>query len=94
MTEFLQDNPGAKSVTVDQIAEHLYLPDVPAVDLVIRTSGERRLSNFMLWRAAYSELYFVDQHWPAFNEQDLQDALDDFSGRNRRFGGDHKPTKN
>lgn len=73
-------------ITPNLIAKHLYLPDVPPVDLVIRTSGEQRLSNFMLWRAAYSELLFVDKHWPAFTEEDLDSALTEYTSRIRRFG--------
>ncbi len=89
----LSENPGITSVTPDQIEQHLYKPEIPAVDLVIRTSGEQRISNFMLWRAAYSELYFVQKHWPAFTTEDLQVALDEFASRDRRFGGDHKTKK-
>lgn len=68
------------------IEESLYVPEVPAVDLIIRTSGEHRTSGFMLYRAAYSELYFTNKHWPEFNKQDLDDALDNFAKRQRRFG--------
>ena len=55
-------------------------------DLVVRTSGERRLSNFLLWQAAYAELVFVEKHWPAFAERDLDAALDEYRRRGRRFG--------
>ena len=68
------------------IAKYLYHPMVPPLDLVIRTSGEQRLSNFMLWRAAYSELYFVDKHWPDFTPADLDEALEVYTARGRRFG--------
>ena len=77
---------GNKTVTANQIEDNLYAPDVPAVDFIIRTSGEQRISNFMLWRAAYSELKFVDKHWPDFSEADLDEALADYAGRKRRFG--------
>lgn len=73
-------------ITADLIAEHLYAPDVPPVDLVIRTSGEQRLSNFMTWEAAYSELLFNDKNWPEFSEADLDDALKHYEQRQRRFG--------
>lgn len=73
-------------VTPDLVAEHLYGPDIPPVDLVIRTSGERRLSGFMLWRAAYAEFYFIQKNWPDFGEADLDEALADFADRQRRFG--------
>ena len=68
------------------ITQHLYHADVPDVDFMIRTSGEQRLSNFMLWRISYSELLFVDKHWPAFTVEDLQAALDEYDSRQRRFG--------
>lgn len=64
----------------------LYAPDMSEPDLVVRTSGERRLSNFLLWQTAYSELYFCDTLWPDFAEADLVAALDDFAARRRRFG--------
>jgi undecaprenyl pyrophosphate synthase len=69
------------------IADNLYAPDVPDVDLLIRTSGERRLSNFLLWQAAYAELYFTDLLWPDFDRHALFDALRDYAARSRRFGG-------
>lgn len=60
--------------------------EIPPMDLIIRTSGEQRLSGFMLWRAAYSELFFVDKHWPAFTPKDLDLALKEYASRHRRFG--------
>lgn len=69
------------------IAENLYAPDAPDVDLLIRTSGERRLSNFLLWQCAYAELYFTDLLWPDFDRTALAHALDDYRARNRRYGG-------
>lgn len=77
----------AENITEETVAEHLYHPEIPPVDLVVRTSGEHRTSNFMLWRAAYSELYFVDKMWPDFSEQDFDEALADYAKRARRFGG-------
>ena len=73
-------------VTEESLAQNLYCPDVPDVDLMIRTSGEQRLSNFMLWRMAYSEMYFTDKYWPDFNNDDLDDAVEDYNKRQRRFG--------
>jgi undecaprenyl diphosphate synthase len=67
----------------------LYAPDVPDPDLVIRTSGEKRTSNFLLWQSAYSEYHFTETLWPDFGEDDFDAALDDFAGRDRRHGG-HK----
>jgi undecaprenyl diphosphate synthase len=69
------------------IAGELQTHDLPELDLLIRTSGEVRLSNFLLWQAAYAELLFVDALWPDFDEQAFADALDRFAARQRRFGG-------
>jgi len=73
---------------VDQstIIEHLYTRNLPAVDLLIRTSGEERISNFLLWHIAYAELYFTKTLWPDFKKEDLQKALVDYTKRERRFG--------
>ena len=68
------------------INEHLYTRKLPDVDLLIRTSGERRISNFLLWQIAYAELYFTDVFWPDFREQNLIDALLSYQQRERRFG--------
>lgn len=72
--------------TAEDVSNHLYAPDIPPLDLIIRTSGEQRLSNFMLWRAAYAELLFIQKHWPDFNESDLDAALAEYASRQRRFG--------
>lgn len=77
---------GADEITSDVIADNLYSPEVPDVDLLIRTSGEVRTSGFMLYRAAYAELRFVDTLWPQFTVNDFNDALDDFTKRERRYG--------
>ncbi len=69
------------------IAQNLYVADVPDVDLLIRTSGEMRLSNFLLWQSAYAELYFTDTLWPDFDRHALFEALKDYAARERRFGG-------
>ena len=74
-------------VTEADLRAHFYLPDVPDPDLIIRTSGELRLSNFWLWESAYSEYYFTDIHWPDFDEAELKKALADYAGRERRYGG-------
>ena len=66
---------------------HLYTSELPKLDLLIRTSGEERISNFLLWQLAYSEILFVQKHWPAFNKKELLKALANFQSRNRRFGG-------
>ncbi|MCB2051750.1 MAG: di-trans,poly-cis-decaprenylcistransferase [Novosphingobium sp.] len=74
-------------VTVETIAAGLETADLPPLDLLIRTSGEVRLSNFLLWQASYAELYFTDVLWPDFTVDHLKQALAEFSGRERRFGG-------
>lgn len=68
------------------INEHLYTQNLPDVDLLIRTSGEQRISNFLLWQIAYAELYFTDILWPDFKKQDLYDAIIEYQKRERRFG--------
>lgn len=77
---------GVKQVDHDTFKQYLYVPEMPDIDLVIRTSGERRISNFMLWHMAYAELWFTDKHWPDFDEDDLKNAVNDFNSRERRFG--------
>ncbi len=74
-------------ITEADLRKHFYLPDVPDPDLIVRTSGELRLSNFWLWESAYSEYYFTDVHWPDFGEESLDSALADYAGRERRYGG-------
>ena len=69
------------------IEANLYVPEAPDVDLLIRTSGERRLSNFLLWQSAYAELYFTETLWPDFDRHSLLEALRDYAARSRRFGG-------
>ncbi|MCG5644408.1 MAG: isoprenyl transferase [Flavobacteriaceae bacterium] len=68
------------------INSHLYTHDLPEVDLLIRTSGEQRISNFLLWQIAYAELYFIDDYWPDFSKQHLEQALLNYQNRERRFG--------
>ena len=68
------------------INDHLYTSGLPYVDLLIRTSGEKRISNFLLWQIAYAELYFTDVYWPDFTEEDLEKAIVEYQNRERRFG--------
>ena len=77
---------GIEKVDRETIANHLYSAGQPQVDFLIRTSGEQRLSNFMLWQVAYAEFYFPKCHWPAFNKKSLYKALLEYQGRDRRFG--------
>ncbi|MEU6483201.1 isoprenyl transferase [Streptomyces sp. NPDC046887] len=76
----------AEVVDIDLISEHLYTRGQPDPDLVIRTSGEQRLSGFMLWQSAHSEYYFCEVHWPAFRKVDFLRALRDYAARHRRYG--------
>jgi undecaprenyl diphosphate synthase len=77
----------AGKVTEKRVRDHLYAPDMPEPDVVVRTSGEYRISNFMLWELAYSELVFTDVLWPDFRREHLFDAVREYQGRDRRFGG-------
>jgi undecaprenyl diphosphate synthase len=81
-------NAGILANNIDEsiFARYLYLPDIPDPDLVIRTGGESRLSNFLLWQAAYSELYFTPVLWPDFSYKDIEEALSEYKHRQRRFG--------
>ncbi len=76
-----------EDITEEDITERLYTKGQPAPDLLIRTSGELRLSNFMLWQLAYSEMYFSDKLWPDFSTKDLEEAIIEFQRRDRRYGG-------
>ena len=76
-----------ETVNEETVAQHLYLPDVPDPELMIRTSGELRLSNFLLWQLSYAELYVTDVYWPDFREQEFFKALEAFNQRGRRYGG-------
>jgi undecaprenyl diphosphate synthase len=84
----------AESVDEETLQAHLFTRDLPDPDLIVRTSGEHRISNFLLWQSAYSELYFTPTLWPDFGPDDLFDAVREFGRRERRFGGvpNHEPT--
>ncbi len=77
---------GETNITKEKISGALYTANIPDPDFIIRTSGEQRLSNFMLWQCSYSELYFPKVHWPAFGKKELEKALIEYSRRDRRFG--------
>ncbi len=76
-----------EELTEEDFSRYLYVPDLPDPDLLIRTSGECRISNFWLWQSAYSELYFTDVLWPDFTDQDFEKALESYGKRERRYGG-------
>ena len=73
-------------VTIEKLEANLYHPEIPALDMVIRTSGEERISGFMLWRMAYAEMLFLDKKWPDMAKEDVPKILEEFVGRQRRFG--------
>lgn len=77
---------GVEKISEESFRDYLYLPDVPDPDLLIRTSGEYRMSNFLLWQGAYSEYYFTDKYWPDMRKEDLEEAIKSFSRRDRRYG--------
>jgi undecaprenyl diphosphate synthase len=85
--ELVASGTPADKITEKRVRDHLYAPDMPDPDLVVRTSGEFRLSNFMLWELAYSELVFTDVLWPDFRREHLFDAIREYQSRERRFGG-------
>ena len=84
--QLVTDGVGAADVDEQAIAERLYAPELADLDLLVRTSGELRLSNFMLWEVAYAELVFADTLWPDFGEEELRAAVETYAARQRRFG--------
>jgi len=86
MKQIVASGVSPDEITAELIGQHLYAPDMPPVDLIIRTSGEQRLSNFMLWEGAYSELMFTQTNWPDFSKEELQTMLTEYANRHRRFG--------
>lgn len=84
-SESFSGNP--EDITMDSLAAHLDMPDIPDPDLIIRTAGEMRLSNFLLWQSAYAELYVSEKLWPDWTEDDLDLALEAYGNRTRKFGG-------
>ena len=83
----IEEGVAPEDVSEQTFAQRLYAPELPDPDLVIRTSGEQRISNFLLWQSAYSEFVFMDTLWPDFDAGQLQAAIDEFARRQRRFGG-------
>ena len=85
-TKVMQEKIKPNDITEQSFSDLLYTKDIPDPDLLIRTSGECRLSNFLLWQSAYTEIFMTDTYWPAFREDQLMDAIFDFQSRERRFG--------
>ena len=81
----------AEAINEETFSQLLYTHGQPDVDLLIRTSGEQRISNFLLWQLSYAELYFTSKYWPEFTADELHAALKDFAGRQRRYGGINAP---
>ena len=79
-------NKEIKIINEEILKNHLYCPDLPDPDIIIRTGGEYRLSNFLLWQSAYAEIYICQKNWPDFDENDLEKALEEYENRNRTFG--------
>ncbi len=87
MKAMVDDGVASEDITEKRLRSYFYDPEMPDPDLMVRTSGEFRISNFLLWEIAYSELIFVDTLWPDFRREHLRDAIIEFQGRERRFGG-------
>jgi undecaprenyl diphosphate synthase len=85
-TEVKEGRLAVEAIDTGLFSKYLYTEEMPPVDLLIRTSGEQRLSNFLLYQLAYAELYFTDVYWPAFNKEQLNNAIEAYYGRDRRFG--------
>lgn len=75
-----------QQITRQSLTEQMYHPEVPPIDIIVRTSGEKRLSNFMLWRSAYSELIFIEKYWPDMTAEDVTAIIEEYNRRRRRFG--------
>ncbi len=85
--KIIQSGVDPDNISPQLIEQNLYAPEIPPIDIVVRSSGEQRLSNFMLWRAAYSELMFIEKFWPDMTKGDVAGILEEYSRRSRRFGG-------
>jgi undecaprenyl diphosphate synthase len=83
----IKQKKSPKAITEDLISKNIYTAGQPDPDIVVRTSGEHRLSGFLTWQSVYSELFFIKPHWPGFKEKDLDKVIDEYNNRNRRFGG-------
>lgn len=85
--KIVQNQIQSDQITPELISSYLYTPEVPPLDAIVRTSGEMRLSNFMLWRSAYSELFFIKKPWPEMTKKDVAFIINEYAKRKRRFGG-------
>jgi len=85
--QIIQDGVSAEDVDEELVNEYMFTNEIPDPDLVIRTSGEKRTSNFLTWQTVYSEWYFPNVYWPDFNEEELKKAIEEYASRDRRFGG-------
>jgi undecaprenyl diphosphate synthase len=83
----IEDGLSADEITPETLDARMYAADIPSMDLVVRSSGEQRISNFMLWRIGYSELLFLEKHWPEMTKADVTDIIETYGRRSRRFGG-------
>lgn len=90
INNFIEENPGEK-IDEDKLTSHMYNPDAGDVDLLIRTGGDRRISNFLLWQIAYAELFFTQTKWPNFTKEEFRGIIYQVSGRERRFGNIESP---
>ncbi|MCP5369980.1 MAG: di-trans,poly-cis-decaprenylcistransferase [Rickettsiaceae bacterium] len=86
VNQIIHNNQSGQQIDESIFRQYLYDPEMPDVDMMIRTSGVSRISNFLLWQIAYAELYFIDKYWPEFNIKDLEEALEVYSTRSRNFG--------
>jgi undecaprenyl diphosphate synthase len=86
VSSIMQSGLKPEEITEEVVTQHIYTPEAPDIDIVVRSSGEQRLSGFMLWRSSYAEMMFVDKHWPDFNLGDVDIIIDEYSNRQRRFG--------
>lgn len=86
LAQIVRNKISADDITEELISKNLYQPEVPDPDLLIRTGGDRRISNFLLWQLAYTELYFTEKFWPDFSASDLKEAILDFNQRKRNYG--------
>jgi undecaprenyl diphosphate synthase len=85
--QIVRDEVPASEITEELISSYLYTSGMPDPDLLIRTAGDQRISNFLIWQSAYAELYFTDTYWPDFGREDIDIALAEYGRRKRKFGG-------